>query len=82
MSRAINIDIDEELKAMKEGQCGMCRIGATHKRNPDCINTPESKYVMRDCEVCGHRFCVDFFSECPICKNNLYEGEKWETHLK
>lgn len=32
MSRVINIDIDEELKAMQEGQYGICRIGATHKK--------------------------------------------------
>ena len=73
MNRVINIDIDEELEAMKNGQCGMCRIGATHKRNPDCIMTPDGKYPMVCCLECLTMWCTDFFNECPICKQNKKE---------
>jgi hypothetical protein len=68
------IDIEKELKAMSEGQCGCCRIGSTHYFNESCSKTPlRRRWVMLNCEKCGHTYSSVLFTECPIC--NLRKGE-------
>ena len=74
MNRAIRIDIDTELEAMSQGQCGACRTGGTHKRTEDC-SKPEFKehYAqMVYCVICEHLYNRAWNKTCPICE----KGEK------
>ena len=66
--RAISIDIETELKAIKNGECGSCRIGATHISTVECNATHQKRFPMKHCEVCEIMYCSDWFKECPECK--------------
>lgn len=66
MGRAIRIDIEQELAAISNGECGACRVGGTHKKSIECYN-PGTYKAMVHCVMCGHMFCVDYFVTCPVC---------------
>jgi len=78
MSRAVNIDIDTEIKAIENGECGMCRVGATHKDKIECNATHQKRFDMKYCSKCEHMWCKNFFSECPICKANKHNKTEIE----
>lgn len=64
---AISINIEKELLAIDEGQCGSCRLGLTHKPNKPCYNLKfQKKYKkMQYCNKCNHLYYR--FDKCPVC---------------
>ena len=66
MITAVKIDIEEEMKAIAEGQCGLCRLGATHVFTEAC-KLPFPAYKNMKLEECGHAYSTIDFAECPFC---------------
>ena len=67
LARATRIDIEEELEAIKRGECGHCRIGATHPINKCCRDTPAFVKLV----VCPEKHVYNpmFFTGCPLCND-------------
>ena len=63
--RATKIDIEVELEAMKRGECGNCRIQASHNLNVSCSGTPMFK-TMKVCDA-DHVYNPGWFNYCPLC---------------
>ena len=68
MDYAININIVEELLAISRGECGHCRVGATHKHNKCCEKTEykENYQDMVHCEKCNTMYPAQL-KKCPMC---------------
>lgn len=66
---ALRIDIETELKAINEGQCGLCRTGCTHEVNSACNDLAFHKnyWSMYYCKKCGHLSAISHFKDCPVC---------------
>lgn len=64
---AVPINIEEELAAIRAGQCAHCRIGATHVADMQCNETPKIHNMVL-CEQCLHRYNAEWFDECPMHK--------------
>ena len=93
MGRAIGIDIETELEAIEQGQCGGCRIGSTHWRTAACSNPQGLKAHVPFMTYCNtHKLmynptwmieCPDCRvpgpMECPICRNTMtwHHGHKY-----
>ena len=60
------VDIDEELAAIHRGECGLCRLGATHAINNKCRSTV-SFSRLKECKH-GHVYNPLWFKDCPECR--------------
>lgn len=72
MSVAVRIDLEAELAAIERGECGGCRVLATHKFSDVCSKT-ENFYKMTCCAVCDTMYYPPHLSGkyvgvgCPEC---------------
>lgn len=68
----IRIDTEVELKAIENGECGLCRLGATHEPNSTCKTTPLYKtYQMTLCTSCNYQYSALKFIACPMCNEDV-----------
>ena len=72
---AIRIDIQTELQAINDGQCGSCRLGATHQPTEACYKHTENYATMEHCGKCNYLYNKNEFAQCPVCEN-LKEHEE------
>ena len=68
MGKAIRINTGEELKAIRAGQCGFCRVGATHQPTKQCYKFKEHYVKMIHCNKCGCLYSAAWFDVCPMCQ--------------